>query len=76
MLQNLDDQIRDCAERAADCAKYAKGVTDPRERSEWLSLHSRYLAIVDGIESRRRYRTFMGAHGGHAQSIGRRHDCG
>ena len=54
MLQNLDDQVRDCMQRAADCAEQAEGVADPRERAEWRSLHERYLALAKGIETRRR----------------------
>jgi hypothetical protein len=40
-----------------NCAEHAKEATDPRERNEWLSLHSRYLAIAEGVESRRRHCT-------------------
>lgn len=50
MLQNLDDQVRDCLHRAAECAERANEVTDPRERNEWLVLHGRYRALADGIE--------------------------
>jgi len=54
MLHSLDDQLRDCLQRAADCAEQASEVIDPRERSEWLSLRSRYLALAHGIERRQR----------------------
>jgi hypothetical protein len=53
MLQNLDDQVRDCLRRAADCAEQARKVIDPRERASWLSLYSRYLALAHGIETKR-----------------------
>jgi hypothetical protein len=53
MLQNLDDQVRDCVNCAANCAEQARGVADPRERDEWMALRSRYLAIARGIETRR-----------------------
>lgn len=56
MLQNLDDQVRDCMQRAADCAKQADEVIDPRQRADWLSLRGRYLALAQGIESKRRKR--------------------
>lgn len=62
MLQNLDDQARDCVKRAADCAEHAKGVASPRERNEWLALKSRYLAIAKGIEGSYRRSTFRGVH--------------
>ena len=45
MLQNLDDQVRDCKQRAAECAEQAR-IVNPRERDEWLSLHDRYLALA------------------------------
>jgi hypothetical protein len=51
MLQNLDDQVRDCKQRAAECAEQAR-IVNPRERDEWLSLHDRYLALARGIEDR------------------------
>jgi len=38
VLQNLDDQIRDCMQRARECAERANGVVDPKERAEWLML--------------------------------------
>jgi hypothetical protein len=52
MLQNLDDQVSDCRQRAAECAEQAREVVSPRERDEWLSLHNRYLALARGIEHR------------------------
>jgi hypothetical protein len=54
MLQNLDDQIRDCRQRAANCAEQATKVVEPRERAEWLSLRRRYLVLADNIETKRR----------------------
>lgn len=53
MLQNLDDQVRDCKQRAAACAEQANQVSDPREREDWLMLHCRYLALARGIERKR-----------------------
>ena len=54
MLQNLDDQVRDCRLRAADCTKQANQVVDSRKRAEWLSLRCRYLALANNIETKRR----------------------
>ncbi len=54
MLQNLDHQARDCLKRAAVCAEIANAVTDPRERNEWLTLHGRYRALAEGIETQHR----------------------
>jgi hypothetical protein len=54
--QNIDDQVRDCVQQAADCAERANEVIDPGERADWLSLHGRYLALARGIETSRRHR--------------------
>jgi hypothetical protein len=54
MLQNLDDQVRDCMQRAADRAEQANTVIDPRERAEWLSLRDRYLILANSIETKHR----------------------
>ena len=54
MLQNLDDQARDCLQRAAACAEIANEVIDPRQRNEWLALHGRYRALAEGIERQHR----------------------
>ena len=50
MLQNLDDQVRECLRRAAVCAELANEVTDPRERNEWLTLRGRHRVLAEGIE--------------------------
>ena len=54
MLQNLDDQFRDCVERASECAGFAKATGDLHDRKDWLALECRYLALARGIESTRR----------------------
>ena len=54
MLQNLDNQIRDCLEHAADCAERAEKATNAREREDWHALEERYLSFVRGIEFSRR----------------------
>ena len=54
MLQNLNDQVRDCMRRAAAFAERANGVVDPQERAEWLSLHARYLKLVRDIAEAKR----------------------
>jgi hypothetical protein len=57
MLQNLDDQVRDCLQRAAECAERANETKRiPYERDAWLSLHGRYLALANGIEGGHRDR--------------------
>jgi hypothetical protein len=48
-LQNLDDQVRDCMQRAKDCAERANGVVDPKERADWLMLQMRYVKLVRHI---------------------------
>ncbi len=54
MLHDLNDQIRDCRQRAADCAKRAAAATNERERNDWVSLERRYLNLVRSVELRRR----------------------
>jgi hypothetical protein len=50
MLQNLDDQIRDCLQHAAHCSECAKKTHNAREREEWLALEKRYLSMAQSIE--------------------------
>jgi hypothetical protein len=49
MLQDLDDQIRDCREHAADCAKRATATMNKRERQDWLSLEKKYLNLARSV---------------------------
>jgi hypothetical protein len=56
MLQNLDDQVRDCMQRARGCAERANGVVDPKERAEWLMLQARYVKLVRHIAEAKRAR--------------------
>jgi CheY-like chemotaxis protein len=56
MLQNLDDQVRDCMQRARECAERANGVVDPKERAEWLMLQARYVKLVRHIAEAKRAR--------------------
>ena len=58
MLQNLDDQVRDCLERARECADRAKEARNPSERKEWLGMEARYLSLVQSIEFSRRLNLF------------------
>jgi hypothetical protein len=58
MLQNLDDQVRDCLERARECADRAKATRNPNERKEWLAIEARYLSLVQSIEFTRRLNLF------------------
>jgi hypothetical protein len=53
MLQNLDDQVSDCRQRASACVEQANEASDPRQRADWLALEGRYLAIARGIETKR-----------------------
>jgi predicted fused transcriptional regulator/phosphomethylpyrimidine kinase len=50
MLQNLNDQFRDCIERAAECANFAQATSNPRDRQDWVALEGRYLALARGIQ--------------------------
>jgi hypothetical protein len=46
VLQNLNDQFRDCIERAG-CAEATR---NPGDRQDWLALEGRYLALARGIQ--------------------------
>jgi hypothetical protein len=54
MLQNLDQQIRDCLQRAADCAERAKAATNERDRKDWLDVEASYLRLAHSVEFARR----------------------
>jgi len=58
MLQNLDDQIRDCVHHAAQCAECARKTRSAREREHWLALEKRYLSMAQSIEFTRRLNRF------------------
>jgi hypothetical protein len=50
MLQSLNQQIRDCLQRAADCAEQAKAGTNERDRKDWLDIEASYLRVARSIE--------------------------
>jgi hypothetical protein len=50
MLQSLNQQIRDCLQRAVDCAEQAKAATNERDRKDWLDIEASYLRLVRSIE--------------------------
>jgi hypothetical protein len=58
MLQNLDQQIRDCLQRAADCAERAKAATNERDRKDWLDVEASYLRLAHSVEFARRAERF------------------
>lgn len=58
LLQNLDDQVRDCMQHAADCAERARAAKNPRERKDWQDLEARYLTLARSVELTRRIDRF------------------
>ena len=56
MLQNLDQQVQDAYEHAAQCAEHAQAAKDLDERTDWMVLEKRYLALARGIELAQRIR--------------------
>jgi hypothetical protein len=50
MRGNLDQQVRDAYQRAHECAECARAAKDLRERTDWMVLERRYLALARGIE--------------------------
>ena len=58
MLQNPDDQIRACLDRARMCGQRASEARNLDERDEWRCIESRYLNLVKSIEFTRRLEQF------------------
>lgn len=56
MLQNLDQQVQDAYEHAAQCAEHAQAAKDLRERTSWMTLEKRYLTLARSIEFAQRVR--------------------
>jgi hypothetical protein len=50
MLQNLESQIRNAYQHAHDCAERAKIAVTPQERSDWLFVEARWLALAHSLE--------------------------
>jgi hypothetical protein len=50
MLTNLSEQIRDCLERADECARKADIITDPGLRDDFLRLAERWRSLARSME--------------------------
>jgi hypothetical protein len=50
MLNNLDEQVRQCYERAEVCAQRAAGNSDPRVKQDYLDLERRWLLLANSYE--------------------------
>ncbi|MBO0719035.1 MAG: hypothetical protein J2P55_17125 [Rhizobiales bacterium] len=50
MLNNLSEQIRDCLERAEECARKAAAQNDLGLRDDFLRLEKRWLNLARSIE--------------------------
>jgi hypothetical protein len=51
VLNSITDQIRDCLQRAEDCALQAAAQTDPGLRHDFLQLAKRWRELAQSIES-------------------------
>ena len=50
MLQNLDLKIRNAYQHAHDRSERAKVAATPQERSDWLFVEARWLALAHSLE--------------------------
>ena len=50
MLQNLNEEIRECYRHAEDCARQAKDQRDPKLRDDFLDCERRWLRLARGYE--------------------------
>ena len=58
MLANLSEEIRNCLERAEECARKAAVQTDPGLRDDFLRLQKRWLALAQSMEFAERLGSF------------------
>ena len=58
MLANLSEQIRDCLERAEECARKAETITDPGLRDDFLHLAERWRSLARSMEFAERLGSF------------------
>ena len=57
MLQ-IESQIRNAYQHAHDCGGRAKIAATPQERSDWLFVEARWLAVAQSLEFAQRLETF------------------
>ena len=60
MLNNLSEQVRDCLQRAEDCARQASAHTCPKLKADFLDLERRWLALARSYEFSDRLGDFCG----------------
>ena len=60
MLNNLSEHVRDCLQRAQDCAHRAAAQTDPRVKEDFLDLERRWLHLARSYEFSDRLDDFCG----------------
>jgi hypothetical protein len=49
-LSDLGDDIRECYQRAEDCARRAKAESDPELRKDFLTMERRWLFLAHSYE--------------------------
>jgi hypothetical protein len=60
VLNNPSEHVRDCLQRAQDCARRAAAQTDPRLKEDFLDLERRWLALARSYEFSDRLDDFCG----------------
>jgi hypothetical protein len=50
VINNLSEQIRECLQHAEDCARKAKGQTDPKLKNDFWALERRWLSLARSYE--------------------------
>ena len=58
MLQNLSQQVRDCLQRAEDCAHRAKIEPDPNLQRDFLMMERRWLSLARSYQFSEQLDTF------------------
>jgi hypothetical protein len=50
MLESLSEQIRECYEHAAECARKAATQSDPALKQDFLDMERRWLSLAGSFE--------------------------
>jgi hypothetical protein len=58
MLQNLSEQVRECLQRAEECAQQAKLQCDPKLAGDYLDLERRWLSLARSYQFSERLQSF------------------
>jgi hypothetical protein len=58
MLKVLSEDVRECYQRAEECARQAKAQLNPKLRRDFLDLELRWLKLARSYEVSERVKTF------------------